>query len=51
MFKIDDRVKCKETNLVGIVVDREWERVWAYTILADDGQYFYRDEREIDYSV
>lgn len=51
MFKIDTRVKCKETNLVGIVLDREWERGWSYTILTDEGKYFYRNESEIDYAV
>ncbi|PDZ94966.1 hypothetical protein CON36_31010 [Bacillus cereus] len=51
LFKIDDEVKCKETNLVGIVIDREWENGWTYTILTDEGKYFYRNELEIEYAA
>lgn len=50
MYKVDDDVRCTETNLVGKVLDREWEGGWHYTILTEDGKYFYRNERELEYA-
>lgn len=49
-YEIEEKVKCTETGLVGEVLDREWEGGWTYTILTDDGKYFYRNEREIEYA-
>jgi hypothetical protein len=43
MININDKVKCKETGLVGTVDDKEWEHGWTYTIITDEGKFFYRD--------
>lgn len=48
MFKTDDRVRCTETHMEGTVLDREWEGGWQYTLITDEGQYFYRNDRELE---
>ena len=47
MFKEGQKVKCKETGLLGEITAKEWENGWRYEIITVIGTYFYRSEHEI----
>lgn len=40
-------VTCKETKITGTIFDKEWENGWQYTIVTEEGQFFYRSSTEI----
>lgn len=47
MFNKGQKVKCKETGMIGFIDDKEWENGWIYTIETVNHTFFYRDETEL----
>ena len=47
MFQEGQKVRCKESGMIGFIDDKEWENGWSYTIISVKQVYFYRSENEI----